>query len=617
MARPTLYTAEMYAEYARKGYWDDLTLSDYWDRNAATRPDGEAVADHRVRLTWSQAKHWIDNTALGLLALGLKRDSVVVIQLPNRVELPMLRMCCEKAGLICLPVLRSLREKEIEYVLGHSGAEAVIIPREFRGFDYYAMISQMRPRLPALKHLILAGGEGDRLESPSYPLGSEGDRLETTDRQGRLSHPVALEALGRGDMAGSLSAEYLVKTKYPATEFSLVLSTSGSTGVPKFVEHPICSRAYLGRAYMSVTGLTSQDVVAVLAPAFVGPNSLAYYGAPQAAASIVMLEHFDAPSALRLIEREHATIIGVVPTQLSMILALLDLEKYELKSLRLVICTGAPLPYRVALEAEEKLGAPLIQFYGNVDGGGSTFPSLDDSAEIRHLTVGKAIPGDDIKLIDDNGQPAGPGGIGEVLVRGATIVSGYYQDPAMNAACWTPDGFFKTGDYGKWDEQGNLLIVGRKKEMIIRGGQNIYPAEIENLLVTHPAVREVAVVGMPDSLMGEKACAFVVLKESAGAARPAVPESGPPCDGSQRVGWVKPAAGWWAGVGAGEPTSSDLSFAEMTSFLKQKGIAAFKLPERLEIVDRLPTVAGEQKVNKPALREAIAGKLAEEAGAGR
>ncbi len=562
MAKPTLYTTKMYTDCARRGYWDDLTLSDYWDRNAVERPDREAVVDHRSRLTWAQAKRWIDNVALGLLALGLKRDSLVVIQLPNRVEIPMLRMCCEKAGLLCLPVLRSLREKEIEYVLDHSGAEAIIIAREFRGFDYWKMVSEMRPRLPKLKHVIIAGeegfsdGKGHLTRSPDLPAGA-----------------VSLNALASDSLSGRFSPGYLAKTKYPASEFSLVLLTSGSTGVPKFVEHPICSRAYLGRAYMGVTGLGPDDIVGLLAPAFVGPNSLAYYGAPQAAAKIVMLEHFDAGSALRLIEKERCTVVGVVPTQLTMILALPDLGNHDLKSLRLVISTGAPLPYRVALEAEEKLKAPLIQFYGNVDGGGSTFPSLQDPPEVRHLTVGKPIPGDDIMLIDDNGSEAGPGGMGEVLVRGATIVSGYYQDPAMNASCWTPDGFFKTGDYGKWDEFGNLLIAGRKKDMIIRGGQNIYPAEIENLLVTHPSVRDVAVVAMPDTLMGEKACAFVVLKPG-----------------------------------------TSLTFQGMTDFLKTKAIAPFKLPERLEIADSLPTVAGEQKVNKPALREAIAAKLSHDNG---
>ncbi|MBI4334508.1 MAG: acyl--CoA ligase [Chloroflexi bacterium] len=235
--------------------------------------------------------------------------------------------------------------------------------------------------------------------------------------------------------------------------------------------------------------------------------------------------------------------------------------------------------------------------------GGSNVHTLESTREARHLTVGKPIAGVEIKLIDDAGNlagsgdprsdtpgpdvsglnpgsqpgttpkvgaatgcssPAAAGGIGEVWLRGPTMVSGYYEDPAMNASSWTPDGWFRTGDYGRWDGDGNLAIVGRKKDVIIRGGQNIYPAEIENLLFTHPRVKDVAMVGVPDPVMGERACAFVVPRGDEG-----------------------------------------FTFEEMTAFLREKKIAAYKLPERLELVDSLPMVAGGQKVNKKALSEML------------
>ncbi len=537
----------MIADYAAKGYWGQMTLADFWDRNAAADCSAkEALVDHKARVTWAEAKQWIDNVALSLLSLGLARDSVVVVQLPNWVELPLLRVCCEKAGLLCLPVLRSLRESEMAHVLRYSRAKAIVIPWKFRGFDYDLMVRELRPVLPHLEHVIVAGDQ--------IPDGT-----------------ISLQELSQGSLTGKLTSEDLQKTKYPGTEFSLVLLTSGSTGVPKLVEHPICSRVYVGRTYMDVTRLSAEDIIAILAPAFVGPNSLAYYGAPQAAAKTVMLEHFDVVSALQLMERERVTIIGVVPTQLALILAHPHLTQYDLSSLRLIICTGSPLPFRVAVEAEEKLKAPLMQFYGSVDGGGSTFPSLEDSQQKRHLTVGKPIAGVQIKLIADDGAPVGPGGIGEAYVRGPTMLSGYFRDPDSTSTCWTPDGWFKSGDYGKWDTDGNLVIVGRKKDMIIRGGQNIYPAEIENLLLTHPQVKDVAVVGMSDDIMGEKACAFIVPKNEA-----------------------------------------SFSFEEMVGHLKSKEIAAYKLPERLELVESLPMVAGEQKINKTALRQNIENKLKNE-----
>ncbi|MBI4333050.1 MAG: acyl--CoA ligase [Chloroflexi bacterium] len=542
MARPTLYTDRMIADYIAKGYWTETTLAGLWDRNAERWPDREALVDHRQRLTWAQAKRWIDNTALGLLSLGLRRDSMVVIQLPNWAEQPLLRVCCEKAGLLCCPVLRSLRESEMKYVLEYSEAEAIVIPWKFRGFDYLQMVRQLQPTLPRLKHVIVAGRPAP---------------------EGVLS----LEELSRKTPDG-FSPDYLDRTRFPATEFSQVLLTSGTTGVPKLVEFPICSRLYLGRAYVEATRLGPDDTIGVLSPAFVGPNSLAYFSAPEAGSGVVMLEHFEAETALQVIERERVTVIGVVPAQLAMMLAFPGLAKYDLGALRLAISTGSPLPFSVAMDAEEKLKAPLLNFYGSVDAGGSNVHTLESTREARHLTVGKPIAGVEIKLIDDEGSPAGPGGIGEVWLRGPTMVSGYYKDPAMNASAWTADGWFRTGDYGRWDSDGNLAIVGRKKDVIIRGGQNVYPAEIENLLFTHPRVKDVAVVGMPDPVMGERACAFVVPRGD-------------------------------------EP----LTFEEMTAFLQGKKIAAYKLPERLELVESLPMVAGGQKVNKKALSEAIAARL--------
>jgi acyl-CoA synthetase (AMP-forming)/AMP-acid ligase II len=192
----------------------------------------------------------------------------------------------------------------------------------------------------------------------------------------------------------------------------------------------------------------------------------------------------------------------------------------------------------------------------------------DDPQDVRFLTAGRPVPGVEVKLVDDEGKEVSPGGVGEVWVRGPTFVSGYYRDAEATAQMWTQDGWFKMGDLGKWDYRGNVAIVGRKKDMIIRGGQNIYPVEIENLLILHPKVSAVAVVGMPDPVMGEKACAYIV------------PKSG-----------------------------ETFTFEEMVSFLKSKNIALFKIPERLEIVERLYMVADNQKVDKKVLQQDIREKL--------
>ncbi|MDP2719117.1 MAG: class I adenylate-forming enzyme family protein [Dehalococcoidia bacterium] len=539
MAKPGLYTPDLIRDYTEKGYWNQENLSDIFDRNAALYPGKVAFVDHKACLTWSEVNEWIDNTSIGLMELGLQKDSMVVVQLPNSIEIPLLRVVGERAGVLCLPVLRSLREREMQYILEHSGAEAVITTTEYRGFNHFQMMKELKKGLPHLKHIIVAG------DVPEQPA-------------------VSLNDLSGGAYARNYSREHLAVRKYPSTEYSLVLLTSGTTGLPKFVEYPSCSRLYLGRAYAESINLSQDDIVGILGPAFIGPNTTAYYGAPQVPAKTVMLQHFDVESALDLIQKEKITVAGLVPTQLAMILNYPDPGKFDTGSLRVIICTGSPLPFSMALEAEKRLKTPIINFYGSVDAGGSTVHSLSDDVRIRHLTVGKPIKGVEFKLIDDSGQVTG--GVGEICVRGPTMVSGYFKDPELNAASWSGDGWFKTGDYGKWDD-GRLVIVGRKKDVIIRGGQNIFPAEIENLLLTNPAVKEAALVPFPDPVMGERACACIVFN-----------------------------------------TGMRLTFEEMTDFLKTKGIARYKLPEKVLVLDKLPKVADEQKVDKKALIKAIAGE---------
>jgi len=256
-----------------------------------------------------------------------------------------------------------------------------------------------------------------------------------------------------------------------------------------------------------------------------------------------------------------------VPALLAMMLKHPDMGKHSLKSLRYINSFGAFLDYALAVEVEEKFGCPIVQMYGSNDSGPLALTGPDESREVRLKTVGKPRGGGEVRLIDDNGKEVGKGEIGEIVVRGPILASGFYRNPEATWQVWTKDGWFKTGDLGRIDVNGNLLIVGRKKEMIIRGGQNVYPIEIEGFLATHPKISAVAVVGMPDPIMGEKACAYVVPK-------------------------------------AGEK----FVFEEMVDYLKAKKVANYKIPERLEIVDALPLVGG-QKVDKKALQKDILAKL--------
>lgn len=543
MAKPTRYTQTMIDEYLSSGEWLPTTWSDIWNQHAASYPHKESIVDSRSRLTYAQAKQWIDRLALGFLEMGFQKDDLLVVQLYNCVELYMLRLACERAGLLCLPAQRTLRQNEMEYILRFTEAKGIVIPWQYRDFDYWSMVEEIRPRLPHLKHVFVIGDE--------VPAGA-----------------ISIQEMAEQPLEQKYPPDYLEATRTPALEFSLVGLTTGTTGMPKFVENPICARVRLGRRLVEVCRLTGDDVICLLAPAAGGPGLLVYAAAPMVAARIVMLEYFSAEEAFNRLEKERVTVASGVPAQLTMMLSHPDLDKYDLGSLRLIYITGSPLPYSVAVEAEAKFRCPIIQAYGATDCGTGTHVSMDDPQQVRLLTVGQAPKGFcDIKLVDGSGQEVPSGEIGEVSLRGSGSLSGYYKDPEATARAWTADGWFRTGDLGRFNEQGNLVIVGRQKDMIIRGGQNIYPAEIENMLLTHPKVADVAIVGIPHPLLGESACAYVVPK------------------GGQQF-----------------------DFEDMVSFLKQRRVAPFKLPERLEIVDKLPLVA-EQKVDKKLLRQDIERKL--------
>jgi non-ribosomal peptide synthetase component E (peptide arylation enzyme) len=533
----------MIDEYQRNGCWERTTWPEVWDRNALENPHGEAIVDSRIRLTWSQAKQRIDRLAIGLLRLGFKRDDVLVLQLPNSVEVCLLRLACEKAGILCLPVLTALRHRELEYILKYVDAAGVVIPWMLRNFDHFQMVQDLHPRLPQLRHVFVTGS--------AVPEG-------TISVEGMLAQPWENE----------YPPDYLQGRGYASTEVSWISHTTGSTGFPKFVEIAACARMNLCKAYATAWKITGDDIIAAISPHTGGPNIIVYWSAALVGAKVVMMETFEAEEALKLIEREKVTAFGFVPTLLTKMMTHPNRSRYDLSSVRLWVCAGGPPPYDLATEVENKTGGRIVQIYGAVDWGAGLCSAIEAPQEERLLTSGKPIPDHEIKLIDEAGNEVAPGEIGEVMLRGPAGVAGYYRNPEATWQVWTKDGWYRPGDLARIDERGNTIIAGRKKDMIKRGGENIYPIEIESMLETHPNVRHVAVVKMSDPVMGEKACAYVVPK-------------------------------------AGQ----EFTFKEMVSFLRKMEIAAFKLPERLEIVDALPLVADVQKVDKKVLERDIAEKL--------
>jgi len=546
--KPIRYTEEMIKEFLDAGYWTQELFSDFWDRNAREFGDKEALVDSKHRLTWSEAKNLMDAIAISWVEMGIPRDARIIIQSPNSVFGFLSRIACEKAGCISLTVYPYLRERELEYMVERTEATAVVIPHVYRQFNYLQMYRELQRRFPHLKYFFLFDDE--------VPAGApDGTYSITQMAYARVARPV--------------DEKVLAARRFSATnDVALLTTTSGTTGIPKLVEWPTAPRLCTSKGRVDIWGLTRNDITVAIAPHAGGAaGTLTYFAAPLVGAKTVMLEEFSSEEALALIEREKATAIGVVPTHLVRILDC-DTSKYDLSSLRFIRSAGGYLPPQVAEEAEKALTAAITSDLGTQDMGSVSGCRVEDSKDLRRRTVGRMLPGNMVRLVDkDSGDTVADGEPGVLFFRGPHAPAGYYRDEALTATVFDPKGWTTTGDIVKFD-QGCLWILGRAKDMIIRGGQNIYPAEIEGLLNDHPKVSAVAVVPYPDREMGERACAYVV------------PKSG-----------------------------KDFTFNEMVEFLKSKKLAMFKVPERLELIDEFPAVGDSGKVNKEALKKDIAEKV--------
>jgi non-ribosomal peptide synthetase component E (peptide arylation enzyme) len=540
MGKVARYTHAMIRDYVKKGFWTDQLTVDFWERNADLHPDDEALVDSSFRVTWSEGVEIIHRITAKFLDLGIERDNVILCQLYNSVPLSLTRLACEKAGILVAIVGTKFRETEIAAVLARTQSVGAVFPARFRRFDFLKMFSEMAGRFDHLKHLFVVGKSAPEGSTSFY------DMMQDTSRVEPLKHE-------------------LDKQKFEPFEYTEITTTSGSTGIPKCVEWVACARLATAREYVKDLEMTRHDVVAALSPSISGSaETLIHRTPPLLGATTVMLEHFTPEQACALIEKEGVTAVGAVPTHLVRLVNFSGLKDYDLKSLRFIQVSGGLLPYHLGVEAEQKLDCKVVQGYGGMDIGAVAAGYLRAPQEIRLKTVGRILRGNDVTLLDpDSGEKVPKGEVGLVTVEGPHCVGGYFRDPTATSESRI-GGKFNMGDLGTIDKAGNLYLRGRVKDVIIRGGQTIYPKEIEELLVEHPMVSEAALVRMPDSEMGEKACAFVVSKE---------------------------------GV--------SLTFEEMVSFFKERQLAPYKIPERLELVGELPLVPGGNKINKRELEERL------------
>ncbi|MGW8302552.1 MAG: AMP-binding protein [Desulfobacterales bacterium] len=548
--KPIRYQKEMVDEFLNEGYWTQELFYDFWERNAREYGDREALVDSKYRVTWAEAKRLVDGIAATWVQMGIPQYSRIIIQSPNSVYGFLARIASERAGLISLTVYPYLRQRELEYMVEKTEAAAVVIPHEYRKFDYLQMYKDLQQRFPHLKNIFLF----DDAVPDSAP-----------------HNTYSLTQLARQAAEKPIDENILKERRPdPVWNVALLTTTSGTTGLPKLVEWPTAPRVCTSKGRVSIWGLNKDDITMAIAPHAGGAaGTLTYFAAPLAGAKTVMLEEFVPQDALALIEKEKATAIGVVPTHLVRMLEC-DTSKYDLSSLRFIRSAGGYLSPQIAEEAEQAFGAVITSDLGTQDMGSVSGCRVEDSKDLRRRTVGRMLPGNKVRLLDEAGNEVPEGEPGILYFRGPHAPAGYYRDEELTSTVFDPDGWTTTGDIVKFDQEC-LWILGRSKDMIIRGGQNIYPAEIEGLLNDHPKVASVAIVGYPDKEMGERACAYVIPK-------------------------------------AGQ----DFTFDEMVEFLKGKQLAMFKLPERLEVVAEFPAVGDSGKVNKETLKKEIAEKVKQE-----
>jgi fatty-acyl-CoA synthase len=463
------------------------TIGESLERTAARVPDAEAlVSVHQgVRYTYAELNDAVDRLARGMLAAGIRRGDRVGVWSPNRSEWPLVQFATAKVGVILVNINPSYRRSELEYVLGQSGCRWLIAAQTCRGSDYVAMVQSIRDSLPSLERTIFFD----------------------TAEWAQLLEGGAAEALLRSRLA-ELDFDDPINIQY----------TSGTTGFPKgatLSHHNILNNGYFSS---SLLGYTEADRVCIPVPLYhcfgmvLGNLGCVAHGA----CMVYPAETFDPEATLHACAQEHATSLYGVPTMFIAELEHPRFREFDLSALRTGIMAGSPCPIEVMKRVSADMGIDEmgIAFGMTETSPASTQVRRDDTLEHRCGTVGEAMPHTEIKIVDPvAGRTQPRGEPGEFLARGYLVMRGYWNDPERTAEAIDAQRWMHTGDLATMDDDGHVRIVGRIKDMIIRGGENVYPREIEEFLYTHPEIADVQVIGVPDERYGEELMALVVVRE--------------------------------------------------------------------------------------------------------
>ncbi|HVA25788.1 MAG TPA: AMP-binding protein [Chloroflexota bacterium] len=537
------YPPDLIARYRAKGYWQDRPLIDHFREAFARYADRVAIVSGGERVTYRQLGERVDLLALHLLELGLKPLDSAVMHLPNIPEFVYLYLAFQRIGVIPLMALPPHRQHEIGHFVDFIDAEAYVIPDHWGGFNFPEMAMSIRDKAKTLKHILVTGSE-------------------VPDACASVSRWLATEP--------SLPSSRLDQLELDPLEPCTFQLSGGTTGIPKVIARTHNDYVYNSKASGAVIDIHPDDALLVVLPiahnfplASAGIQAFLLQGA-----RIVLSTTTRPADVMPLIERERITHLEIVPALIIRWLDDPDLGKHDLSSVRVVNSGGQKYQPETKVRTEEIFSKAKVQEVFGMAEGLLMYSRLEDSREARIETVGRPVcPDDEVLLVDDDGHEVPVGELGELWVRGPYTLRGYYRAPEHNARTFTPDGFYKSGDVLRKRADGNYIVEGRLKDVINRGGEKISAEEVENLLLMHPAIHNVACVPMPDRVLGEKMCAFAILRPG-----------------------------------------RSITLADMTAFLNEHGLARYKHPERLEIIAELP-ISGFGKVQKNVLTAQITEKL--------
>ena len=531
------------AAYRQQGLWGDASLADYWQQTARAMPDKIAVVDnHGATYTYSALDHAASCLANWMLAKGIESGDRIAFQLPGWCEFTVIYLACLKIGAVSVPLLPSWREAELVWVLNKCQAKMFFAPTLFKQTRPVDLILPLQNQLPQLQQIVGV------------------DKLAPA--------------------TSSLSLSQIIADNIPLTtaitthgdELAAVLFTSGTEGLPKGVMLTHNNILASERAYCARLNLTWQDDFMMPAPLGHATGFLHGVTAPfLIGARSVLLDIFTPDACLALLEQQRCTcMLGATPFVYDL-LNLLEKQPADLSALRFFLCGGTTIPKKVARECQQ-IGIKLLSVYGSTESSPHAVVNLDDPLSRFMHTDGYAAAGVEIKVVNDARKTLPPGCEGEEASRGPNVFMGYFDEPELTARALDEEGWYYSGDLCRMDEAGYIKITGRKKDIIVRGGENISSREVEDILLQHPKIHDACVVAMPDERLGERSCAYVVLKA---------------------------------------PHHS-LSLEEVVAFFSRKRVAKYKYPEHIVVIEKLPRTAS-GKIQKFLLRKDIMRRLTQDA----